>query len=315
MKVDDIKRIAVIGAGLMGHAIALEFALAGYAVRLNSRTEESVQRGMDQIQETLARLVKLEFVTSEQAASAASMVDPTADLEEAVADADMAVENVYEDLELKRQVFRQLDSLSPQRTILATGTTGLPPTELASATQRPDKVLATHYANPPYLLPFVEIVRGKKTSDHTVSTVFDLLNKIGKRPVIINREVPGFVAMRLQGALLREALSLVQKGIATPEDIDTIIKTGIGRRWPAAGVFEVFDLAGWDVVSAVAAWLFPDLESSPEIPPVLREMVERGELGVKTGKGFYEWTPETAEALRERIGAALAEIQRWDQSD
>ena len=182
------------------------------------------------------------------------------------------------------------------------------PSKLASVTRRPDKVLVAHYFNPPYLLPLVEVVRHKETSDETVTTIYDLLTKVGKNPAIVQKEVPGFIGNRLQAALLREALSIVERGIASPQDVDTVVKNGFGRRYAAAGPFEIFEIVGWDLVLAAAQYLIPDTEPSTEISPLLREKVERGELGVKTGKGFYEWTQESAEALKQRIGQVLVKI-------
>jgi 3-hydroxybutyryl-CoA dehydrogenase len=175
-------------------------------------------------------------------------------------------------------------------------------------------VLVAHYFNPPWLIPLVEIVRSPHTSDEVVSAVFELLTGMGKTPVIARKEAPGFIGNRLQGALLREALSIVERGIATPEDVDAVVKNGFGRRLSAAGVFELFDLVGWDLILAGARYLQGDLESSAEPSPVLREKIERGELGVKTGKGFYEWTPESAEASRTRIAQALVRIAAWPSS-
>ena len=313
MNADDIKQIAVIGAGLMGHGIAQEFATAGYDVRLTSRTEESLGRGVDQIKRNLERLVGLGVLETGPAARAEERLTTCLTLEDAVSDADLVIEAVYEDLSLKRQGFEQLDRACPDRTLLASTTSTFPATQIATATGRPDRVLVAHYINPPYLVPLVELAPGEGTSEETLGAVHALLTGIGKQPVVLRKEVPGFISVRLQVALLREALSLVQSGVATPEDIDKVIRTSIGRRWAVAGVFEVLELAGWDVVSDIASWLFPQLESSLELPAVLRERVERDELGVKSGKGFYDWTADSAEDLRRRIAHALVEIDAWDR--
>ena len=204
-----------------------------------------------------------------------------------------------------------MDKICPDRTVLASTTSTLMPSDLASATQRPDKVLVAHYVNPPYLVPLVEVVPGEATSEETVNAVRDLLTVIGKRPVVLRQELPGFVSVRLQWALLREAMSLVQRGVVSPQDVDLILRDSLGRRWSAAGVFETLELAGWDLISAVASRVVPDLESSTAVPRLLYEKVERGELGVKTGKGFYDWTPETTECLRRRITHALVGIEGW----
>ena len=314
MNVDEIKRVAVIGAGTIGQSTAAEFALGGYDVNLNSRSEESLARGIDGIQGIFQRLIGFELATQQQADAAQSRIQTDVDLRSSVADAEVVYEAVYEDLELKQKIFSDLDKLCPEPTIFVSGTSTLSLSDLASATNRPDKVLLANYANPPYLVPATEVMRNKATSEETVTTFCDLLVRIGKKPIVIQKEVPGFVANRLQIALLREALYLVQEGVVTAQDVDTILKSGIGRRWAVAGVFEVFELAGQDLILAACSYLMPYLDTSAEPSPVLREKVERGELGVKTGKGFYDWTPETAEALRGRIAHALVEIERWSGS-
>lgn len=308
MNADGISNLAIIGAGLMGHGIAQEFALAGYEVHLCDLTDDKLKQATKNIQANLQMLVGIGAIAQEQAESVLTNIHPGTELEEAVAKADVVIEAVFENLELKRELFQKLDRLCPEHTILASNTSSLMPSSLASATRRPDKVLVTHYFNPSYLLPLVEIVRHQATSDKTVTTIYDLLTRVGKSPAIVRKEVPGFVGNRLQAALFREALSIVEQGIATPQDVDIVVKTGFGRRYAAAGPFEVFEMAGWDLVLAVAQYLYPDLESSTEIPAILSDKVETGQLGLKTGKGFYDWTPETAEALRQRMGQVLVKL-------
>lgn len=311
MKASEIKRITVVGAGLMGHGIAQEFALAGYEVHLNDVSEEKLREAMAAIRQDLVMLQNMERVTAEEAEVTLKRLHTGASLRESVKDADVVVEAVFEDLALKQKIFRKLDKWCPERTVLASNSSSLMPTKLASATSRAEKVLVAHYFNPPYLLPLVEIVRGRETSDDTVATMFELLKNVGKSPVIVQNEAPGFIGNRLQAALLREALSIVQRGIASFEDVDTVIKTGFGRRLCVAGVFEIFDVAGWDLLAAAYPYLVPDLECSSEVPSLLKDKIEGGHLGVKTGKGFYEWTPESADALKQKIAHALVEISRW----
>lgn len=307
MQASDIRRIAVVGAGLMGHGIAQDFAARGYAVHLYARSQERLDQALQNIQSGLALLQRLGQLSPEQAASTLPRIRTGTVLDEVVADADLVIEAVSENLSLKQEFFRTLDGVCPPHTILASTTSTLLPSALAGATQRPDRVLVTHYFNPPALVPLVEVVRGPETSDEVVATVRDLLLQIGKRPAVIQKELIGFIGNRLQAALAREALSLVDRGVATPEDIDTVVKYSFGRRLGVAGIFEVGDLAGLDVYLA-AAPVFRDLESSVEVPTILRHKVEHGELGVKTGQGFYTWTPESAAALRERIGRSLADL-------
>ncbi len=306
-----IHRIAVIGAGLMGHGIALEFAAHGYDVALQDRDQSALERARGAIAEGLARLVEIERITMDDALAAPARIRPGTDLHAAVADADLVIEAVSEDLDLKRALFRDLDDWAPPHTILASNSSSFMPSLLAAAaTARPDRVLVAHYFNPPHLLPLVELVRGEQTSDATIETMRALYQGIGKRPAIVQKEAPGFVGNRLQMALLREALAIVDAGIATPEDVDTIIKNGFGRRLAVSGVFEVFEAAGWDLTLSVADQIFPAIDRSVAPPQSLREKVARGELGLKSGQGFYEWTPEEAAALRRRISQGLAAISR-----
>ena len=313
MTANEIGRVSVIGAGLMGHGIALDFALAGYDVSMHSTSQDSLQRGVRSIEESLARLQALGRITEPEADTALTRVNTTTSMEAAADDADLVVESVYEDLEVKRAVFGELDRLCSDRTVIASNSSTLMPSTYSDATKRPDRVIGAHFINPPFLIPLVEVVPSAETSASTIQTVTQMLNSMGKRPIVLKREAPGFVASRLQGALLREALWIVENGVAGAQDVDTAIKTSIGRRWAVAGVFEVLDIAGWDLMQAYASALFPHLASGAEVPAVLNEKVEGGELGVKTGKGFNEWTPESAEALRQRIAAALVEIDRWSE--
>ena len=314
MNVDEIRRISVVGAGLMGHGIAQEYALGGYDVVLHSRTQTSLDRALANIRANLERLIGLGLLTSEQAEQVPGRLRTSTVFEAAVQDADLVVESVFEDLALKREIFERLDRTCHERAILATNTSSLMPSRIAEATRRPDKVIVTHYTNPAYLVPLVEIVRAEGTSDATVETVSALLIRIGKRPILVQKEVPGFVLNRLQFALLREALWLVENGVATAQDVDVGIRSSIGRRWATAGVFEVLEVAGWDLVQDIASGLFPHL-SSAETSEALRDKVDSEDLGVKAGKGFYDWTPESSEALKQRIAHALAETEKWTRTE
>jgi 3-hydroxybutyryl-CoA dehydrogenase len=308
MRVEEIKNIAVIGAGLMGHGIAMEFALAGYSVRLNDSDPARLRAAGESMEAGLRMLVALGLTGERQAASCRGRIVECNDLRNAASGADVVIEAVFEDLNLKREIFRKLDECAPPRAILASNTSSLLPGLLASATGRPGNVVVAHYFNPPYLLPLVEIVRHETTSEETVRTLEALLRKIGKTPVILQKEAPGFIGNRLQAALFREALAIVQGGIASAEDVDIVVKNGFGRRLAAAGVFEVWEIAGWDLISAICDNLFPVLDASKGTPPLLKGMIERGELGTKTGKGFYEWTPQSTLDLKERIAAVLSKI-------
>lgn len=305
MAIEDIKRIAVVGAGIMGSGIAQEFAVAGYQVRINDVSAEKLDQALSAVRGNLDMLVSLGLVTKEQAEPAAGRITAAVDLAEAAAGADLVVEAVSENLELKQSIFRRLDEACPPHSILASNSSTLVPSGMAAVTKRPEKVLGTHYFNPPHLFRIVEVIRGPQTADETVTTVYDLLTKVGKRPVVVHKEAPGFVINRLQWSLGREALNMVANGMVSPEDLDVILSNTLGPRWAAAGLFELMDLQGLDIWQAAAPYIFPTFDSARDVPEFVKEKVARGELGFKTGKGFYDCSPEAAQALRQRIAETM----------
>ena len=305
MTVDGIRQIAVIGAGLMGHGIAQEFASAGYHVRLHDVTDAHLQTAYTQIEKNLKVLAENSIIEEENISTTLQRIQTATELTTVAENADFVVEAVTENLPLKQQIFEELDAICPPHTILASNTTALMPSQIGVNAKRKDKILNTHYFNPPYLIPLVELIRSPDTSDETVSVAFELLTAIGKTPAIIEKEALGFVGPRLQAALIREAFSIVERGIASAETVDLVVRNSFGRRLSVAGPFEVFELAGWDLVLAAFEELYKDLDSSSDINPLLRQMVESGKFGVKSKEGFYEWTDEKVQALRDKMNQAL----------
>jgi 3-hydroxybutyryl-CoA dehydrogenase len=296
----------------MGYQIGREFALAGYEVRLNDLNEEKLQQALENIKSDLQMLMGLGLLSSEQVEPVMSRIKTNPVFKDVVEDVDVVIEAVFEHLELKQKIFEELDRLCPERTILVSNASTLSPSKLASATRRPDRVLVANYWNPTFLIPLVEIVRGNETSDEAVETIYHLLTKVGKKPVIENE--PGYVGNRLQAALMREALSIVENGIATPQDVDIVIKSSFARRLAFVGPFEYFDVVyPWDYWLHAWSQGEVDLESSTDVPKVLKDKVEKGELGAKTGKGFYEWTTEKVKAFNQRLAQALVEIREIHQ--
>ncbi|MDE0085299.1 MAG: 3-hydroxyacyl-CoA dehydrogenase family protein [Candidatus Poribacteria bacterium] len=308
-----ITNIAVIGAGLMGHGIAQEFACAGYRVQLHDITEETLDNARVQIGKNLTLLAENDVIQKTSIPETKQRILTTVNLNVAVETADFVVEAVSENLPLKQQIFAELDTLCQPHTILASNTTALMPSQIGANTKRTDKILNTHYFNPPYLIPLVELIRSPDTSDETVSVTFDLLTSIGKTPAIIEKEALGFVGPRLQAALIREAFAIVEQGIASAETVDLVVRNSFGRRLSIAGPFEVFELAGWDLVLDAFEELYKDLNSSPEINPLLKKMVESDKLGVKSGEGFYQWSEERQQALRNRMSQALIRAIQQDK--
>jgi 3-hydroxybutyryl-CoA dehydrogenase len=294
-----IERMAMIGAGLMGHGIALEYAQGVQEVRILTSRPETAQRALEAVRAELELLTQEGLIDPDVATTAANRVRAASSMEDAVASVDLVVESVGENLELKSQLFRQMDQVAPAHAILASNTSALSITALGAVTNRPDKVVGTHYWNPPHMMPLVEVTSGEKTSLETVETMMALLRSIGKVPIHVHKDVPGFVWNRLQHALFREAMWLLNNGVVTPEELDLVAKLGLGRRLFTAGICEAADLGGVDVWTTVQDYMLHHISSSTEVSPLLTEKVARGEHGVKSGKGFYEWPPERLKEVRE----------------
>jgi len=289
LQLQDIRNISIIGAGIMGHGIGLTYALGGYEVTLNDISNVILSNAMNQIREDLKTLADSGLISQDMIEETLSRLTTTTDFEKAVKNADFVTEAVLEDVEVKRKIFNNLDVLCPQHTILATNTSSLLMREFTSQCQRQDKILLTNWLNPPHIVPAVEIVRGKETSDETVDLTYALLKKVKKMPVKVLKEVPGFIHNRVQFAMIREVWSLWQQGIASLEDIDTVVKGSFGFRLAAIGPLETCDLGGLDIWYHVADRLFKEISDTHEPPEELKKMVEAGELGVKSGKGFFDY--------------------------
>jgi 3-hydroxybutyryl-CoA dehydrogenase len=307
-----INRVAVIGAGLMGHGIALEFAAAGYDVTYTDRATKPIETVPARARQGLGLLAEAGRIASSDIEGILLRMRPCGTLAEAARGADLVVEAVSENLGLKRSVFAEMDSVAPKQAILLSNTSTFLPSALASVTTRPGSVAVAHYFNPPHLLPVVEVVRGPQTSDSTVGTVVEMYRLMGKKPALVQKEVLGFIGNRLQFAVFREALSLVQKGVISAPALDEVVRNSFGRRLPVVGVFARRTLLSRHLASRSGNEVTPTLDNFTEVPPVLADKVRRGELGTRTGKGFYDWTPKSAEALRLRIGRALVEMAKWD---
>lgn len=314
MRQRAIRRITVVGAGFMGHGIGQEFAVAGYDVVLHDVSRQALDGAVEKIDANLARLAAWQVIPADAPTAAMARIRTTTALPAAVQDADLVVEAVYEDLDLKQEIFGEMDRLCPAPAILASNTSTFTPSLLAAATGRPDRVVGMHYFYPPSLLPLVEIVPGPATSAETVGTACALLREMGKQPIVVRKECLGFVANRLQFALQREALYLVEQGIASAQDVDIAVRDGFGRRLAFAGPFEIAEPIGWDLELQIQKHLLPHLAASATPSPLLVDKVERKELGIKTGKGFYEWTDELASAWQARMYAGLASFFRQTSS-
>jgi 3-hydroxyacyl-CoA dehydrogenase len=305
---DGIDAAAVLGSGVMGHGIALAFALDGHPVALYDVDEDLLAESEDRVRSVLDTLVSAGEIDAEAADATADRITRTTSLPDAVDGADFVTEAVVEDLDIKREVFAELDDHADPDAILATNTSGLSITEIADATDSPERVVGTHWFNPPYVVPLVEVVRGEETADAVVETAYDFFDDMGKTPVRVEKDIPGFIGNRIQLAMAYEAFSLLDRGVASAEAIDRAVKAGFGFRLPLLGVFEKIDHSGLDVQHEVEGYLLPDLDRGTESKDVLSEAVENGDYGLKTGKGVYDWSDVDADDVYDQRDEALLAI-------
>jgi len=306
-----MKHAAVIGTGMMGPGIALTLALGGLRAEIVSRTPEGAAAGVEKARKQAAVLADNGLIEPAQRDSALALVSGTTEFDRAVAAADLVVESGPEDMGFKQELFACMDRLSKPTAILATNTSGLSITAIASRCEHPERVLTTHFWNPPHLMPLVEIVKGEKTSAEVAQAVRELFEACGKTPVIVKRDRPGQLGNRLQMALVREAANIVAEGIADAEDVDTVAKNGFGLRMPAYGILEHQDIVGLDMGKSIVDYVVRDLFNEPRAPEIFSELVGRGDLGAKTGKGFYDWSRKSADGVRSGRDQFLVQVLRW----
>ena len=283
----EIKTIGVLGAGTMGNGIAQVAALAGYHVIMRDIEDRFVENGLKAIEKSLSKSVEKGKMTEDQKKQILSSIKGTTKMED-LREADYAIEAVFENLDVKRNLFKQLDELTKAEAILTTNTSSMSMTEIAMATKRPDRVAGMHFFNPAPLMRLVEVIRGYHTSDETVRTVKDLTNKMGKEPVEVKKDTPGFIVNRLMTPHLLEAIRMLEEGVATPEDIDKAVKMGLN--YPM-GPFELMDLVGLDIVHDITEYMYKELnkESKWSVPILMRSMIRAGRLGRKTTAGWFKY--------------------------
>ena len=296
--------ITVIGAGLMGHGIAQVFALAGHDVTIYDSFEKTLATAKDRI------LANLKDLGDDQ--SAVSRVTLQGDLALAVRDADYVVEAVLEDLPLKQKIFADIEKHVRPDTILASNTSVIPITSIMQNLEKRDRALGTHWWNPPYLVPLVEVIETQWTSAAAVDFTMKLHADAGKKPAHVKKDVPGFIGNRLQHALWREAISLVERGICDAETVDTVIKAAFGRRLAVLGPLENADMVGTDLTLAIHQNVLGDIDSRPAPSPYLEKLVKDGKLGFKSGEGFRKWSPEQQTELRSKVLQHLKKARAQD---
>lgn len=300
MQTEQIQKVVMAGAGTMGTSMAQIFAAHGYDTVLYNHRETTLEKARRMIELNQEALVLSGELSQAESDAVKARIQLTSD-ESCFQDCDVVVESIVENMEAKHQLWQKISALAREDAILTTNTSGLSITEIAKAVQRPERFCGMHWFNPPHLVPLVEVIKGEETEDQTARVVAELAERIGKKAVTVKKDAKGFIGNRLQTAILREALHIVQSGIADAEDVDKAVKYGIGFRYACLGPLETADFGGLDIFYHVAEYLVPDLYSSQEVPALLREKFEKGELGVKTGKGFYDYSGDKGErAIRER---------------
>ena len=297
-------RIAVIGAGLMGHGIAQVFALAGHDVTIY----DSVQATLDSAKARI--LTNLKDLGDDR--KAAERITPVVELAVAVREADYVVEAVLENLPLKQKLFAEIEQHVRPDTILSSNTSVIPITKIMEGLKRRERALGTHWWNPPFLVPLVEVIETQWTSPQAVDFAIKLHVAAGKKPAHVRKDVPGFIGNRLQHALWREAVSLVENGICDAETVDNVIKSAFGRRLAVLGPLENADMVGTDLTLAIHQTVLPDIDSRPGPSPYLEKLVKDGKLGFKSGEGFRKWSPEQQQALRQKVLQHLKNARAQD---
>ena len=310
----SITHVAVIGTGQMGPGIAQTSALAGYPTVVIGRSEEGLERARNRIKANLDAMLPYGLVKTEDIEQMYSRLTFKVGFE-AASDADLVIEGITEDLALKQQIFAELETICKPNAILISTTSGMRATDIAKNMQRPERMLVGHYWNPPHLLPLVEVAPGEKTSPDATQALIAFLRTTGHSPVLCRKEALCFVANRMQHALWREALAIVEQGIATPEEVDEAMKTSFGARTPVLGIFEHLDLVGVETCYSIHSYLLADLDNQKGPNRLLQEKMDKGELGAKVGNGFYDWSKKSAaDVLKARDTLLLELAQKRHQT-
>lgn len=298
------QQIAVIGAGLMGHGIALTLARAGQYVRIT----DPMQAARENVSARIWQSMEAMGIAEKEIVKSLKMVEICNSTAGAVREADVVFEAAPEKLALKQSIFAEIEQHAPESCILASNTSVMPITDIMSNLRLKGRAVGTHWWNPPHMIPLVEVVKTKWTDDAVAQWMFDLLADAGKTPVMVNKDVPGFIGNRMQHALWREAISMVENGICDAEAVDTVVKSCFGRRLSVLGPLENADLVGTDLTLDIHNTVLADLESREGPSPYLENLVAEGKLGMKSGQGFRKWTAEEADAVRLRVATHLSRL-------
>ncbi|WFE91556.1 3-hydroxyacyl-CoA dehydrogenase family protein [Roseibium porphyridii] len=297
--------IAVLGAGLMGHGIALTFARAGHKVNVF----DAFQAGLDALPERVSKSLDAMGVENAENAEVLDRISAHKEINACVCDADFVFEAAPEKPELKRALFQEVEQYASANTVFASNTSVIPITTIMADLEHQDRSLGTHWWNPPHLIPLVEVIKTQWTDETTIEQTVELLTSVGKTPVRVEKDVAGFIGNRLQHAMWREAIYLVESGVCTAEAVDKVVNASFGRRLSVLGPLANADLVGTDLTLDIHENVLADLDNRPAPSPYLRDLVETGKLGMKSGEGFMSWTPEDMEDVRTRVATHLRKLE------
>lgn len=310
-----MEKLSIIGCGTMGHSIALSAAWAGIEVQVYGMNEQDLAAADKGLHNKLTVMIHNELISELEGEEIYRRIAFSTSLEKVVKEATFIIEVIPENIQMKRELYKEIEAMCSNDTVLASNTSGFAPTALAEGTEYPNRFIVTHFWNPGHLIPLVEVVKGEKTNQETIERAMNLLNEMNKKPILINKEVPGFIGNRLQYALFREAQSLLDEGVATKEDIDAAVTYSIGRRLPITGPLMTADMGGLDVFAAISNYLFEDLSNENKSGTHLSNLVEQKKFGDKSGEGFYKWDQETSETRNAEREKTLIHFLKNDRKE
>lgn len=305
--VDAISKVALAGSGIMGASFAQIFARNGYSVLLYDIAQEQLDKAANLISVNQKALVDAGELDAAESERLLSRIEFTLD-PGVFSRADFVLEAIAEKMDVKHRFYRQICELVADDVVLATNTSGLPITEIAGAVKLPERFAGMHWVNPPHIIPLVEVIAGEESARETTDIIYQLAVKLGRKPVVVQKDPPGFVLNRLQFAIIREACHIVESGFASVEDVDRVMKFGLGRRYACIGPFETMDFGGLDIFNNIGSYLFAQLSNETKVPRILREAMEAGKLGVKNGAGFYDYSGDKANQAIARRDANFMKV-------
>lgn len=300
MEIKNIKNVVIAGAGVMGSSMAQTFAQSGYKVTLYDLKDEFMDRSRNLININQSASVDKGVFTKEDSERIMGNISFTCG-KDCFREADFVVEAIVENMDVKHSFWSEVSDMAPQSAVLTTNTSGLSITKIAESVKNPERFCGMHWINPPHIIPLIEVINGDRTAKETSQLVYDISKLIGKQPIMINKDAPGFVLNRFQFAVLREAMHIIEEGIASKEDIDNVFKYALGIRYACLGPLEIADLGGLDTFYNISSYLFEDLSDTKEVSSILADLVKDGNYGVKSGKGFYDYSDgRDKEVIRKR---------------